>query len=113
MLQSIIDKNLPSGFQAEWTGQSYQEIIAGNSAVLLMLLSIVIVFLCLAALYESWSIPVAVLLVVPLGMLGMVALCMLRGIPNDIYFSIGLGHGDRPGREERDPDRRVCSVRAG
>ncbi len=55
-----------------------------------MLLSIVIVFLCLAALYESWSIPVAVLLVVPLGMLGMVVLCMLRGIPNDIYFSIGL-----------------------
>jgi multidrug efflux pump len=90
VLQNIIDKNLPSGFQAEWTGQSYQEIVAGNSAVLLMLLSIVIVFLCLAALYESWSIPVAILLIVPLGMLGMVAVCMVRGIPNDIYFSIGL-----------------------
>jgi multidrug efflux pump len=89
-VQNIIDKNLPPGFQAEWTGQSYQEIIAGSSAVLLMLLSIVIVFLCLAALYESWSIPVAVLLVVPLGLLGIVVLCMLRGIPNDIYFSIGL-----------------------
>jgi len=90
VLQTIVDKDLPSGFDISWTGQSYQEILAGNSAVLLMLLSIVIVFLCLAALYESWSIPVAVLLVVPLGLLGMVALCMLRNIPNDIYFSIGL-----------------------
>jgi multidrug efflux pump len=90
VLQNIIDKDLPSSFQAAWTGQSYQEIIAGNSALLLMLLSIVIVFLCLAALYESWSIPVAVLLVVPLGMMGMVTVCMVRGIPNDIYFSIGL-----------------------
>jgi multidrug efflux pump len=90
VLQSIVDKDLPSGFDISWTGQSYQEILAGNSALLLMLLSIVIVFLCLAALYESWSIPVAVLLVVPLGLLGMLALCMLRNIPNDIYFSIGL-----------------------
>ena len=89
-LQTIVDKDLPPGFDISWTGQSYQEILAGNSAVLLMLLSIVIVFLCLAALYESWSVPVAVLLVVPLGLLGMVALCMLRNIPNDIYFSIGL-----------------------
>jgi multidrug efflux pump len=90
VLQTIVDKDLPAGFDISWTGQSYQEILAGNSAVLLMLLSIVIVFLCLAALYESWSIPVAVLLVVPLGLLGMLALCMLRNIPNDIYFSIGL-----------------------
>jgi multidrug efflux pump len=90
VLQGIVDKNLPAGFSAAWTGQSYQEILAGNSAFLLMLLSILIVFLCLAALYESWSIPVAVLLVVPLGLLGMVAFCLLRNIPNDIYFSIGL-----------------------
>jgi multidrug efflux pump len=90
IMENIVDKDLPSGFAADWTGQSYQEVLAGNSAVLLMVLSIVVVFLCLAALYESWSIPVAVLLVVPLGLLGMAALCLLRGIPNDIYFKIGL-----------------------
>ncbi|MBV8852115.1 MAG: efflux RND transporter permease subunit, partial [Sinobacteraceae bacterium] len=90
VLQNIIDKALPAGFAADWTGQSYQELLAGNSATVLMVLSIIVVFLCLAALYESWSIPVAVLLVVPLGVLGMVALCRLSGIPNDIYFKIGL-----------------------
>ncbi len=89
-LQHIIDKSLPAGFASDWTGQSYQEILAGNSATLLLVLSIVVVFLCLAALYESWSIPVAVLLVVPLGVLGMVSLCKLAGVPNDIYFKIGL-----------------------
>ncbi|HEX3845818.1 MAG TPA: efflux RND transporter permease subunit [Steroidobacteraceae bacterium] len=89
-LQNIIDRSLPSGFAADWTGQSYQELLAGNSALILMVLSILVVFLCLAALYESWSIPVAVLLVVPLGVLGMVSLCKLTGIPNDIYFKIGL-----------------------
>lgn len=89
-LQNIIDKSLPGGFAADWTGQSYQEILAGNSATLLLVLSILVVFLCLAALYESWSIPAAVLLVVPLGVLGMVSLCKLTGIPNDIYFKIGL-----------------------
>ena len=89
-VQRIINTQLPAGFAADWTGQSYQEIIAGNSATLLMILSIVVVFLCLAALYESWSIPVAVLLVVPLGMLGMLVFCLLTGVPNDIYFKIGL-----------------------
>jgi multidrug efflux pump len=89
-LQNIINKSLPPGFASDWTGQSYQEVLAGNSATLLLVLSIVVVFLCLAALYESWSIPVAVLLVVPLGVLGMVTLCKLAGVPNDIYFKIGL-----------------------
>ncbi|MBE1159671.1 multidrug efflux RND transporter permease subunit [Dyella acidiphila] len=89
-LQNIVDTDLPKGFGADWTGQSYQEVLAGNSATLLMILSIVIVFLCLSALYESWSIPVAVLLVVPLGLLGMVVLSMLRGFPNDMYFKIGM-----------------------
>jgi multidrug efflux pump len=89
-VQKIMDSKLPPGFAADWTGQSYQEILSGNSATLLLLLSIVVVFLCLAALYESWSIPVAVLLVVPLGMLGMLTFCKLSGTPNDIYFKIGL-----------------------
>ncbi len=89
-IQKIMDSKLPPGFAADWTGQSYQEILSGNAASMLLLLSVVVVFLCLAALYESWSIPVAVLLVVPLGMLGMLVFCKLSGTPNDIYFKIGL-----------------------
>jgi multidrug efflux pump len=89
-LQGIVDGDLPKGYGADWTGQSYQEILAGNSATLLMVLSIIIVFLCLSALYESWSIPVAVLLVVPLGLLGTVLFSMMRGLPNDMYFKIGM-----------------------
>jgi multidrug efflux pump len=89
-LQNIIDKDLPGGFASDWTGQSYQEVLAGNSATVLLLMSILVVFLCLSALYESWSIPLAVLLVVPLGLLGLVTFDMLTGMPNDIYFKIGL-----------------------
>jgi len=90
VLEDIVNNSLPHGFASDWTGQSYQEILAGNSALLLMGLSLVVVFLCLAALYESWSIPVSVLLVVPLGLLGMASFCLLRGVPNDVYFKIGL-----------------------
>ncbi|MDR5783154.1 efflux RND transporter permease subunit [Caballeronia sp. LZ065] len=89
-LDRIVDHDLPHGFAANWTGQSYQELLSGSSATLLMALSILVVFLCLAALYESWSIPVSVLLVVPLGMLGMLVFCRVFGVPNDIYFKIGL-----------------------
>jgi multidrug efflux pump len=90
ILDNIVGKSLPAGFASDWTGQSYQEILAGNSAMALMALSIVVVFLCLAALYESWSIPVAVLLTVPLGLLGMSVFCHLFKVPNDIYFKIGM-----------------------
>jgi multidrug efflux pump len=89
-MQQIVSDDLPKGFGYDWTGQSYQEILSGNAATLLMVLSIFIVFLALAALYESWSIPVAVLLVVPLGILGAVVFTLLRGLPDDIYFKIGL-----------------------
>jgi len=89
-VQGIVSKSLPHGYGADWTGQSYQELLSGNSAPELMGLSIFVVFLGLAALYESWSIPVAVLLVVPLGLLGMITFCMLGHVPNDIYFKIGL-----------------------
>ncbi|HTH93769.1 MAG TPA: efflux RND transporter permease subunit [Rhodocyclaceae bacterium] len=89
-VQDIVAKSLPPGYGSDWTGQSYQEILSGNSAPILMALSVFVVFLCLAALYESWSIPVAVLLVVPLGLLGMIVFCMLTGVPDDIYFKIGL-----------------------
>jgi multidrug efflux pump len=89
-MQKIVDDDLPKGFGYDWAGQSYQEILSGNQSTKLMVLSILVVFLCLAALYESWSVPVAVLLVVPLGVLGAVSLSLLRGLPNDIYFKIGL-----------------------
>ncbi|HET7300433.1 MAG TPA: efflux RND transporter permease subunit, partial [Oleiagrimonas sp.] len=89
-IQQIVNKDLPSGFGIDWTGQSYQEVISGNTAPLLFGLSLVVVFLLLAALYESWSVPISVLLIVPLGVLGAVAFTMLRGMPNDIYFKIGL-----------------------
>src|SRR5690349_10246327 len=89
-MEKIVTNDLPQGYGFDWTGQSYQEILSGNAATLLMVLSIVIVFLALAALYESWSIPVSVLLVLPLGMLGAVVFTLLRGLPNDIYFKVGL-----------------------
>jgi multidrug efflux pump len=85
-----IAATLPRGFGFEWTGQSLQEKLAGSQASLLLGLSALVVFLLLAALYESWTIPLSVLLVVPLGMLGAVAAVMLRGMPNDVYFTIGL-----------------------
>jgi multidrug efflux pump len=89
-MENIVNNDLPPGFGFDWTGLSYQEILAGNTATLLLVLSIVVVFLCLAALYESWSVPVSVLLVVPLGVLGAIVFAMLRGLPNDIFFKIGL-----------------------
>ncbi|MBB2960619.1 efflux RND transporter permease subunit [Methylobacterium sp. R2-1] len=81
---------MPKGFGYTWTGQSEQEKKAGSQASLLLALSVLIVFLCLAALYESWAIPVSVLLVIPLGVIGSVAAVYLRGLPNDVYFKIGL-----------------------
>ena len=81
---------LPAGFGFEWTGQSLQEIQSGSQAPALIGLSVLFVFLLLAALYESWSIPLSVMLVVPLGVIGSVAAVMLRGMPNDVYFMVGL-----------------------
>jgi multidrug efflux pump len=81
---------LPAGMGIEWTGLSLQERLSGSQAPLLLGLSLLIVFLCLAALYESWSIPTAVLLVVPLGVLGAVLAVTLRGMPNDVFFKVGL-----------------------
>jgi multidrug efflux pump len=81
---------LPRGFGYEWTGQSLQEKLSGSQAPFLLALSAFVVFLCLAALYESWTIPLAVLLTVPLGILGAVVAAMTRGLPNDVYFTVGL-----------------------
>jgi multidrug efflux pump len=89
-VSDIITKDLPQGFGFDWAGQSLQEIISGNQAPMLYALSILVVFLCLAALYESWSIPIAVLLVVPLGVTGALLLTWARGLTNDVYFKIGI-----------------------
>ncbi|MFZ3221272.1 MAG: efflux RND transporter permease subunit [Rhodoferax sp.] len=81
---------LPEGFAFEWTGQSREEKLAGSQAMVLYGFAILAVFLCLAALYESWSIPLAVVLVVPLGVLGVLLATVLRGYANDVYFQVGL-----------------------
>ncbi|MBR2117611.1 MAG: multidrug efflux RND transporter permease subunit [Afipia sp.] len=81
---------LPRGFGFEWTGQSLQEKLSGSQAPFLLALSALIVFLCLAALYESWTIPLAVLMTVPLGILGAVVAAMSRSLSNDVYFTVAL-----------------------
>ncbi|WP_339635633.1 efflux RND transporter permease subunit [uncultured Sneathiella sp.] len=81
---------LPAGVGLEWTGLSYEERAAGEQAPALYALSVIVVFLCLAALYESWSIPFSVLMVVPLGVLGAVIAALLRGLPDDIYFQVAI-----------------------
>ncbi|HEV3428540.1 MAG TPA: efflux RND transporter permease subunit [Paraburkholderia sp.] len=81
---------LPPGFRHEWTGLSYEERLAGDQAAALYAISVLVVFLCLAALYESWSIPLAVMLTVPIGMAGALLAAMLCGQTNDVYFKVGL-----------------------
>ena len=81
---------LPQGIGFDWTGASYQERLAGAQAPLLYGISIVFVFLCLAALYESWSVPFSVIMVVPLGVIGALLATTLRGLENDVYFQVGL-----------------------
>jgi multidrug efflux pump len=83
-------KKLPKGFGYEWTGQSFEERLSAKQAPLLYLLSLIVVFLALAALYENWAIPVAVILVVPLGIIGALLAATLRGLPNDVFFKVGL-----------------------
>jgi hydrophobe/amphiphile efflux-1 (HAE1) family protein len=88
-VQKIVAQ-LPAGVGFEWTGASYQERLSGNQAPALYAISILFVFLCLAALYESWSVPFAVIMAVPLGIIGTVALTGLLGLSNDVYFQVGL-----------------------
>ncbi|AZD00565.1 efflux RND transporter permease subunit EmhB [Pseudomonas chlororaphis] len=85
-----IAKKLPAGVGISWTGLSYEERLSGSQAPALYALSLLMVFLCLAALYESWSIPIAVMLVVPLGIIGALMATSLRGLSNDVYFQVGL-----------------------
>ncbi|MGQ2999360.1 efflux RND transporter permease subunit [Variovorax sp.] len=83
-------KQMPPGIGYEWTGASFQERLSGAQAPLLYAISILFVFLCLAALYESWSVPFSVILVVPLGIVGALLFTSLRGLSNDVYFQVGL-----------------------
>src|SRR5271154_6953123 len=83
-------KQLPAGFDLEWNGLSFEERLSGSQAPALFTISLIVVFLCLAALYESWSIPVAVMLVVPLGVFGAILATLVRGLENDVFFQVGL-----------------------
>jgi len=83
-------KQLPQGIGYSWTGLSFEERLSGSQAPALYAISVLVVFLCLAALYESWSIPIAVLLVVPLGVIGALMATSLRGLSNDVFFQVGL-----------------------
>jgi len=85
-----IAAKLPPGYKVAWHGLSYEEKLSGSQTPALYSLSIIVVFLCLAALYESWSIPFSVLLVVPLGILGTIGAVLLRGLSNDVFFQVGL-----------------------
>ena len=89
-IMAKLAEKLPEGFGIEWTGLSYEERAAGQQTLLLYTLSLLFVFLCLAALYESWSVPIAVMLVIPLGVLGTVLATFLSGLSNDVYFKVGL-----------------------
>ncbi|EEK5181917.1 efflux RND transporter permease subunit [Salmonella enterica] len=89
-LMENLASQLPNGIGYDWTGMSYQERLSGNQAPALYAISLIVVFLCLAALYESWSIPLSVMLVVPLGVVGALLAASLRGLNNDVYFQVGL-----------------------
>ncbi|WP_414148299.1 multidrug efflux RND transporter permease AcrD [Erwinia sp. BNK-24-b] len=89
IMEQLVSK-LPQGFGVQWTGASYQERMSGAQAPALYAVSLLVVFLCLAALYESWSVPFSVMLVVPLGVVGALAATWLRGLENDVYFQVGL-----------------------
>ena len=89
-MEAVAKEVLPDGFGYEWTGITYQQLKAGNVAPLIFALSLVFVFLVLAALYESWMMPVMILLTIPLGLLGAIGTLALRGMPLDVYGQIGL-----------------------
>ena len=89
VMQNLV-KQLPTGFGLEWTAMSYQERLSGAQAPALYAISLLVVFLCLAALYESWSVPFSVMLVVPLGVIGALLATWMRGLENDVYFQVGL-----------------------
>ena len=106
-MEEIVAK-LPKGVGFDWAGLSYQERMAKSQAPLLYAFSILVIFLCVAALYESWTIPVANLVMLPLGLLGATIATSLRGLPNDVYFQIGMSHHSWAVDEKRHSHYSVC-----
>ena len=90
LVEKIAAENLPDGYQIAWTGQAYQEKRTGSAAVFAFTFAIVMVFLILAAQFETWALPLAVIMAVPFALAGALLAVLLRGMPNDIYFQIGL-----------------------
>ena len=88
-MEEAVEK-LPQGIGYDWSGLSYQERMSNSQAPLLYAFSVFVIFLCLAALYESWTIPISILLVLPLGVIGGIVASSMRGLANDVYFQIGL-----------------------
>jgi multidrug efflux pump len=89
-IRRIADQNVPPGFGSAWANQSFQEQIAGAETPMLLGMSLLVVFLCLAALYESWATPIAVLLIVPVGLFGALLAAFSTGLPNDVFFKVGI-----------------------
>jgi HAE1 family hydrophobic/amphiphilic exporter-1 len=85
-----IASKLPRGIGFDWTGLSYQERMSKSQAPMLYAFSMIVIFLCLAALYESWTLPISIMLTLPLGIIGSILAASFRGFPNDVYFQIGL-----------------------
>ena len=106
-MERLAAEVLPDGFAFDWTELAYQEKQAGNTAIYVFIASVLFVFLVLAAQYESWLLPLAVMLIVPMCLLAAITGVQLRGLDNNILVQIGLDRAGRPGRQERDPDRRV------
>ena len=90
MVEKIAAENLPDGYQIAWTGQAYQEKRTGSAALYAFGFAIIMVFLILAAQFETWALPLAVIMAVPFALAGALLAVLLRGMPNDIYFQIGL-----------------------
>ncbi len=112
-MEQMARRKLPASMGYEWTGMSFQEKRVGSQAIFVFALAVLMVYLVLAAQYESWTMPAAVILVVPLALLGTVAAVSIRGMDNNIYTQIGDRADHRAGEQERDPDRRVRPRAAG
>ncbi len=114
-MEQLSREALPPGFDFAWAGQSLEEVKAGSQVVYIFALSLIVVYLVLAAQYESWVLPFIILLGVPLAVIGGLGAQLLRGLSNDVFCQVGPRDADRPRGQELDPDRRVrrAAARAG
>ena len=112
-MEKIAKANMPDGYSFSWTELAYQEKLAGNTAIFVFMASVVFVFLLLAAQYESWTLPLAVILIVPMCLLAAVTGLLLRSMDVNILAADRLRRADRPRGQERDSDRRVRAAERG